>query len=844
MRLNLTLISVLSLFAAVFPAVGAYAAPNETGLFFNSHRMPQDERTSLNITPDGAFDCSDEFVLEFDILSRFEEYAYGYVFRIIADDAICLDMLSNIGWNRVELVLSHDHVLLERKSIAETGRFYSGEYSHVRVKVNRDRTIICNIDGNDFEMKQRFPECRRVKIFFGATRHPLFESNDVPPFSLKDVIFRDSDSKLYHWKLGAHIGNAVLDEQRQAKAEAVNAEWLIDARYKWKRLFSRDVNSRHPQLAFDPEGDRVMLALPDSVVFYDMASGKVSSMAAAGGHPISECGTQMYYDPHENELCCYSMNSDACSHFDISKGRWDAALVETWPQKSGQSAVLDPENRKQYIFGGYANHSYSSNLLVRDLDSGEVEAKDLSEAISPRYFSSVAMLPDGRLFVAGGYGSLTGRQADVPFNAYDSYFIDPSGSVGKGPALVMPDDSPAVFAGQGLVHGSDPKHVYALSFNNNRYKTQLQLVRISITDGAVEKLSAPIDYMFSDINSSAELSFSADSTMLFAYVLNSEKDNLNSLDIYSLAFPPVSERETLQVLEDRGWDMETTLFVLLLAMIAGSAAIWFAAVRRERKSDRLFDSLMTQSSQKVERKKYDIAMLGGLQILNAEGEDITSSFQPMLRKMMCLFVTGSVRDHKGLTSDYVDELLWPGMDKASASNNRNVNIRKLRMLLSGMKDVSLVYSKNIWTLVMGDGLRCDYVEICRLMQENDFSKASPELIDSLAALASRGPLLSDMMGEWADQLKSSYAQSLDDALMDAVKNPVCQSDPLILIRVADAMLVQDSLNEYSVKLKCRTLYGLGRKSYARKVYDYFSSEYERVMGVLPDFSFSDCLKNI
>ncbi len=829
--------------AAAFPAAEACAAPNETGLFFRSHTMPQDERTSLNITPDKAFDCSGEFVLEFDIMSRFEEYAYGYVFRIIADDAICLDMLSNIGWNKVELVLSHDHMLLERKSISETGRFYSGEYSHVRVKVNKDRTISCNIDGNDFSMTHRFPDCRHVKIFFGATRHPLFESNDVPPFSLKDVIVRDSDSKLYHWKLGAHIGNTVLDEQRQARAEAVNAEWLIDARYIWNRRFSREISSRHPQLAFDQEGDRVMLALPDSVIFYDMASGNVSS-AASYGSPIRECGTQMYYDPLKNELCCYSMNSDAHSHFDIQKSRWNVPLAETWPQKSGQTSVLDAESRKQYIFGGYANHNYSSNLLIRDMDSGEVEAKDLSDVISPRYFSSVAMLPDGRLFVAGGYGSLTGRQADVPFNAYDSYFIDPSGSVEAGPALGMPDDSPAVFAGQGLVHGSDPKHVYALSFNNNRYKTQLQLVRISVADGAVEKLSDPIDYMFSDINSAADLSFSSDSTMLFAYVLNSEKDNIHSLDIYSLAFPPVSEEKTLQVIRNRIWDMETALFVLLLAMIAGCAAVWFAAVRRERKSDRLFDSLMTQPLQKIERKKYDIALLGGLQILNAEGEDITSSFQPMLRKMMCLFVMGSVRDHKGLTSDYVDELLWPGMDKASASNNRNVNIRKLRMLLSGMKDVSLVYSKNIWTLVMGADVRCDYVEICRLLQENDFSKARPELIDSLASLASRGPLLSDMMGEWADQLKSQYAQSLDDALMDAVKNPACQSDPLVLIRVTDAMLVQDSLDEHAVRLKCRTLYGLGRKSYARKVYDLFAAEYERVMGGLPDFSFSDCLKNI
>lgn len=843
MRLNSMLIYIASLL--FFGSVSSFAAGDDYGLLFKSHMFPQDERTSLDITPVEPFDCSGEFVLEFDILSRWEEYAYGYVFRLIGDDAVCLDMLSNYGWKKVDLVLSKDHVLLEKKSVDNVGKFYSGEYSHVRINVSADRTISCNIDGESFLLKEKFPVCNRLNVFFGATHHPLFGTNDVPPFTLRDVIVRDSDSRLYHWKLAGHIGDTVLDELRLAGAQAVNAEWLVDRGYRWNRRFTRKLRLRHPQIASDPSADRVILALPDSVLVFDIGKGKVAASANSVNHPICECGSQMYFDPRKNELCCFSLNSNALSHFDFDSSAWDHTLVETWPQKSGHSVFLDASGRKQYIFGGYSNHNYSSNLLVRDLDSGAVSEKNFAGFVSPRYFSMVTVLPDGRIFVAGGHGSLTGSQADVPFNAYDSYYIDyDSGTVELGPKLKMPDDTPAVFAGQGIVHEADPQHVYALSFNNNRSRTELQLLRISIADGFAEKLSSPIPYLFSDINSLAELSFSRDSSQVFAYVLNPERDDSYSLDIYTLSFPPVPESSTLQAVPDKDRNWLYFLLVLLAAVVASVLPVIVVERRRSRKTDRLLDALITQTTQNSEHRKYDIALLGGLQILNSSAEEITSSFQPMLRKMLCLFVIGSSRDNKGLTSDYVDELLWPGMDKASASNNRNVNIRKLRVLLSEMKNVSLVYSKDIWTLVMGEDVRCDYVEISRLMQINDFSKVTDvALIEELTRLASRGALLSDMTGEWVDQLKSNYVQKLDRALTDATKNPLCAEDPVLMLRVIDAMLVQDSLDEDSIKLKCRTLYRLGRKAYAHKVFENFATEYEHAMGGLPDFNFADCLKN-
>lgn len=65
------------------------------GLTFKAHTVNQDQRTSLDLTPDRSLHLGNKFSLSFDIKLREELHTYGYVFRIISDDtSSCLDFIS------------------------------------------------------------------------------------------------------------------------------------------------------------------------------------------------------------------------------------------------------------------------------------------------------------------------------------------------------------------------------------------------------------------------------------------------------------------------------------------------------------------------------------------------------------------------------------------------------------------------------------------------------------------------------------------------------------------------------------------------------------------------------
>lgn len=105
-----------------------------------------------------------------------------------------------------------------------------------------------------------------------------------------------------------------------------------------------------------------------------------------------------------------------------------------------------------------------------------------------------------------------------------------------------------------------------------------------------------------------------------------------------------------------------------------------------------------------------IRLLGGFQVFNRTGEDITGSFSLITRQLFVFLLLHSIKDGKGTTSQKIDEVFWFGMDKASATNNRSVNIRKLRLILKEIGDITLVNENSYWHLDIGKEITCDYYD--------------------------------------------------------------------------------------------------------------------------------------
>ena len=66
------------------------------GLHFRSFEVDQDKRTGLNLTPDNKILTPGGFTLKFDIQLQRQSNNFGYVFRLIANDSINIDLVSDI----------------------------------------------------------------------------------------------------------------------------------------------------------------------------------------------------------------------------------------------------------------------------------------------------------------------------------------------------------------------------------------------------------------------------------------------------------------------------------------------------------------------------------------------------------------------------------------------------------------------------------------------------------------------------------------------------------------------------------------------------------------------------
>ena len=92
----------------MFLGIFVYAGNERTvgyGLNFKSHLYNPEDRTGLDLSPDGTLAFEGGLTLEFDVCFHRQALAFGYVFRLFSGDA-SLDMLSNINGDKVNFVYS------------------------------------------------------------------------------------------------------------------------------------------------------------------------------------------------------------------------------------------------------------------------------------------------------------------------------------------------------------------------------------------------------------------------------------------------------------------------------------------------------------------------------------------------------------------------------------------------------------------------------------------------------------------------------------------------------------------------------------------------------------------
>lgn len=403
---------------------------------------------------------------------------------------------------------------------------------------------------------------------------------------------------------------------------------------------------------------------------------------------------------------------------------------------------------------------------------------------------------------------------------------------------------------------------YAVSTNKGGV-----LWKISMKDSIYTEVSKPIynESTYQDCDFS--LYTCPSHGKLFLVLDKILSDHTHDVAIYSINMPLVNEMDIRQSMAEEGtgnyWYIYATGLLLLLAF---GSFIFYRVKRNSKKEaapapkkiaekaataktgivqDQLdpteykttqrraimqdTEPVFTETISYYDRSRASISLLGCFNVRDKDGNDITSNFTPRLKHMLILLILHTEKNAQGILASKTTEILWPDKEDTAARNNRNVNLRKLRVLLESIGDMEVMIENNFLRIKWGTDVFCDYHTLIACTKQFELEK-SEELLNRILELLLYGPLLPNTILDWLDDFKDDYSSYSIDLLKNLLDIEISRNHQDMIIRLADIMFLHDPLNEEALAAKCSVLVTQGKKGIARNLYDRFCKEYHDSMG--------------
>jgi hypothetical protein len=468
-----------------------------------------------------------------------------------------------------------------------------------------------------------------------------------------------------------------------------------------------------------------------------------------------------------------------------------------------------------------------------NLKTGEwktIETK--GDFFQPRYLAGLGRNEKGdTVYILGGYGSETGDQMLSPGNCYEMIMYSVPNRTFKKVLEFQPGNNGFSFA-ESLVIDWNNKHFYGLTFPQNKFNSQLQLIEGSLNNPGYRLVGDTIPYKFNSALSYANLYYSPKSMMLYAITIFYNENHFSEVKIYSIKFPPNPFATGRPVNSKRSYFSWLT-YLVIISLAVMTLVFVRSRLRRVKKPAALHisdkeqikskqdDAEITEHTQPVHNA---IFMFGYFQVINKEGDNITRKFSPLLRELFLLILIYSKKSIKGISVERIEELLWPGKDKKNVKNSRAVTILRLKELLMELNGCHLTNQEGYLKMEIDKNvLHIDYEYVNELLKKAPLEKNT---VIELLNIIEKGSLLSDLTYEWFDDFKSMSEGDIVDYLIGFANSQNVSKDANLINRIADCIFLFDIINDEALLFKCQSLVALGKYNLAKIIYSRFAGDYK------------------
>ena len=787
---------------------------------FSGHEVPLDQRSGLELTPDGPLNARGSVELEFYLkFDPGQESYFGYIFRMIAGD-INIDLVHGEvreNPNNFELIIGDR---TSRIAFSKNIDSLSENWLHLQFRLDfRSRKVTALVDGkqltDDLAGMDRREE---IRLMFGAHSFAHFSSTDVPPMIIRDVAVTLNENRSYRWSLDETEGTVVHSDPPGNKGIASNPEWLLKQHNSWKKVLDIQLSDTIKS-CFDRENKELYLVGPDTIYIYNFASDSLRSFAQNSPSYLNR-SNNIFYDTIRDRLIVYSIDNDYVSYLDpetytwVNMGQGSESLTDYWHH----NRFLSPDGKLSTL-GGYGYHTYKDDLLEWNPTLEKFEEIPYTGQFDPRYLAGSGFNPsDSMIYVIGGYGSESGKQSESPDYYYEILQYDPE--VNHFSKANDFRDRGSGFCFSNSIVFDNNNTLYGLSFSKYDFDNHLQLVTVSLADWEIMELGDPIPCRFIDVNSYSDLCYSPALDALVA--LSTYTSNATTtVSLYTIAFPPQVFVAADSAESERNFRI--LIIFTVMALVLGVALLILLKRRKPRREKHIAHEDHREST--TRKKENAIYLFGGFQVFNNLGKDITAQFTPLPKKLFIYILLNSLRNDKGVSSKSLYETFWFDKSEASARNNRAVNIVKLKNLLESLNTTSISKATGYWKFDFDPSvIYIDYYDYLQILRSPP--PLTKKKVTSLLSIIENRPFLNNTDAEWLDPFKSEVSNEIIDAFIRYIRES--KDDPEFLLHLTNCIFMFDSVSEEALKLQCILLIKQGKHSLAKSAYNKFVSEYKQL----------------
>ncbi|RFM28496.1 hypothetical protein DXN05_06730 [Deminuibacter soli] len=823
---------------------------------FYSHEVVQEKRTSLNLTPAAPLCLKDEADISFDFnFTPNHEIYFGYIVRIITAANLNIDLIYNqrernfnfVVGERLSHVFTMDSVTLFEK------------WNHCNIHLNRKTGEI------SFSLNQHRISSDRVqmgnnccKLFFGTNNYEGFQTVDIPPMNIRDIRITENGVLTHNWPLDETSGNQGKDQVQGGMAQVTNAEWIKTRHQNWEQAQTLHI-AGNPSIAFDKENERLYIIATDSLYTLSFKSPGVSAVKLSQPHDTLLPGNQSVYNPYTHSLHNFYIDQRQFSTYNFAARRWDAGaardiLTVYWQANK----FISSTDTALYILGGYGQMKYKNEVQRYHIATHQWDSIATGgDYFMPRYLAALGTNTAGdTAYVMGGYGSYNGNQVMNPKYYYDLLAFDVRHHSFKRLYHLKEPDKQFCFANSLVIDETEHAY-YGLIYPKDQFNSTLQLIKGSLHSPEYQLLGATIPYQFHDVQSFADLFYCSSGKKLVAVTLYTSKEQVTSINIYTLDFPPNAVEATSPAVPVPG------KFPLgyLLASLALAAAGFVAWKLLKAKSKPVVASLtpvgiatlpvhdtgitpvihdapppvavhetaeeLAAEAEVTAPAKSRVCLFGQFEVNDKTGADCTRQFTPLLKEMFLLISIYTLRSGKGVSSEKLYATLWKDKSSKDAQNNRSVNMVKLKGILDKLGNCNIAKLGDRWVLQYETAdLDIDLALFFELEQHG--GSLNHKQVRRLLQLLSRGNFLYDTSYPWLEDIQSEISGKALNLLSEALAR--FHSDPGFLLEIANSIFLFDPVNEEALRVKCKNLSLLGRHSMAKAVFEKFAREYQHMYG--------------